>query len=331
MAPPCRVLLIQIRRFGDVVLSTALLEDVHRAHPAARIDFLVGPEAAPLLAGHPLLHERLVLDVRRRAAMWREVRSRRYDLVVDVQGSLRTAMVTRASGAPVRVGWRRGDWRLWYTHALARGGPPEYAVRERQRLLELAGIPPGASRPRIRLASAERAEGERIARAAGAPPDGARVGLLLSTREPAKDWPAESFGALARSLAAAGLVPMVFQTPGDEARVAAVRAAHPEVVIVPPLALRRFLGALATCRVLVSGDTGPAHMADALGVARVTIFGPTSPVAWCPDLPTVVPVTGPGSRVVRLRHRARLLAAGHDFTGGIDPAVVMERVRRVLG
>lgn len=325
-----RILLIQLRRFGDVVLSTALLEDAHRAFPDARIDFLVGAQAAPLLAGHPLLHERIVLDPDRTLAMWREVRARRYDLVVDVQGSLRTAMLTRASGAPMRVGWRIRGWRLWYTLARSRRGPVEYVVRERQRLLELAGIPAGPSCPRIHLSAEERAHGEIDARAAGPPPEKPRVGLLLSTREPAKDWPAASFGALAAALAREGMVPLVFQTAGDEARVDEVRAAAPSAVVVPPLDLRRFLGVLATCRAFVSGDTGPAHMADALGVPRVTIFGPTSPIAWCPDRPTAIALVGPGSRVVPLRHRARVLASGHDFTGGITPEAVLERVMTLL-
>lgn len=325
-----RVLLIQLRRLGDVVLSTALLEDVHRAWPDARTDFLVGAAAAPLLAGHPTLHERIVLDPDRTLDMWREVRARRYDVVIDVQGSLRTAMLTRASGAPVRVGWRIRGWRLWYTQARSRKGPVEYVVRERQRLLELAGIPPGPSCPCIHLSDEERARGECDARAAGLPLGAPRVGLLLSTREPAKDWPVASFAALARSLARAGVAPMVFQTPGDEARVEEVRAAAPSAAVVPPLELRRFLGLLATCQALVSGDTGPAHMADALGVPRVTIFGATSPVAWCPDRPTVVPVVGPGSRVVPMRERARVLASGHDFTGGITPEAVLERVMTLL-
>ena len=278
-----------------------------------------------------MLHERIVFDPDRRLAMWREVRARRYDVVIDVQGSTSTAMLTRSSGAPVRVGWRIRGWRLWYTRARSRRGPVEYVVRERQRLLELAGIPAGPSRPCIHLTAEERMRGEIDAHAAGLPSGIPRVGLLLSTREPAKDWPAPSFAALAAAMAREGVVPLVFQTPGDEPRVEVVRAACPSAAIVPPLDLRRFLGVLATCRAFVSGDTGPAHMADALGVPRVTIFGPTSPVAWCPDVPTVIPVVGPGSRVIRLRDRARMVGSGHDFTGGITPEAVMERVRAVLG
>lgn len=326
--PPRRVLLIQIRRLGDVVLSTALLEDLHRAFPGVTVDFLVGAAAAPLLAGHPLIHERIVLDPERTVAMWREVRARRYDWVVDVQGSARTAMLARASGAPVRVGWRIRGWRLWYTHGHPRGGPPEYVVRERQRLLELTGMPIGAARPAIHLSCEERQLGERAARAAGADADAARVGFVLSTRDPAKDWSVEGFARVAAALARDGVVPLILQTPDEDDRIARLTALAPGAVVVPAFDLRRFLSVLATCRVFVSGDTGPAHMADALGVPRVTIFGATLPISWSPGLPTTIAVHGARARAVRARDRKH--ADGADFTGDVTPDMVLAPVRQLL-
>ncbi len=330
---PRRILFIQLRRLGDVVLSTALLDDVASAFPNASVDFLVGPAAAPLLGGHPLIRERIVFDGDRRGAMAREVRSRRYDWTVDLQGSLSTAMLTRASRARVRLGWRKRGWRLWYTHARSRRGPLEYVVRERRRLLELAGVPVGDSLPSIHLSGEELEQGERDARACGAPPlapSAARVGLLLSTREPAKDWSVDGFADVARALVAEGVTPLVFRTGGDEGRAERIRALVPGAVIVPQLELRRFLGVLSTLSVFVSGDTGPAHMADALGVPRVTIFGPTPSEAWSPGLPTTVAVKGAGARFVRLRDREAALASGHDFTGGVTSQMVLVPVRRLL-
>jgi ADP-heptose:LPS heptosyltransferase len=329
---PRRILIVQLRRLGDVVLSTALLDDIASAFPEASVDFLVGPAAAPLLGGHPRISERIVFDGTRRAAMAREIRSRSYDWTVDVQGSLSTALLTRASRARVRLGWRKRGWRLWYTHARSRRGegPLEYVVRERRRLLELAGVPVGDSLPGIHLSAEEREQGERDARASGAAVGAARVGLLLSTREPAKDWNADGFADVARALADEGVTPLVFRTGDDDARVERVRALVPGAVIVPQLDLRRFLGVLSTVSVFVSGDTGPAHMADALGVPRVTIFGPTPSEAWSPGLPTTVAVKGPGARFVRMRDREAAHAGGYDFTGGVTANMVIVPVRRLL-
>lgn len=330
LRPPRRVLLIQLRRLGDVVLSTALLEHLRRAFPSAALDFLVGTDAAPLLAGHPAIHERIVFDPEHSTRMWTEVRARHYDWVVDVQGSLRTALVTRASGARVRIGWRIGAWRLFYTRAQSRRGPVEYVARERARLLERAGVPIGPTRPRICLSSEERARGERDARSAGAVPGVPRVGMVLSTREAAKDWSPDHFAAVAQALLRDGVLPLIFQAPGDDALAARVRALAPGVVVLPVLELRRFLGVLATCRLLISGDSGPGHMADALDVPRVTIFGPTSPTAWMPALPTTRAVRAADARDIPLRERARRLAAGEDFMRGVTPDMVLAAARDLL-
>jgi ADP-heptose:LPS heptosyltransferase len=327
---PRGILLIQIRYLGDVVLSTALLEDLHCAFPHAAIDFLVGDAAAPLLLEHPLIRERIVLDVDHPVAMWRRVRARHYDWVIDVQGNLRTAMLTRISGAQVRVGWRVRAWPLAYTHALPRGGGPEYVVRERRRLLGLVGVPATSAGPRLYLSAEERERGEHDAIAAGASPAAPRVGILLSTREPAKNWRVEGFAELATALASEGVTPLVFQTPGDEWRVQRLRQLAPSAAVVPPLDVRRFVGVLAACHVFVSGDTGPAHMADALAVPRVTIFGPTSPVSWAPAHPNAIAVRDELAPTVRLRHRARLAAAGHDLTAGVSPAMVEAAVWKLL-
>jgi ADP-heptose:LPS heptosyltransferase len=271
-----------------------------------------------------------VFDAERRRAMTSEVRSRRYDWVVDLQGSLSTSLLARASGASVRLGWRVRGWQLWYTHAKSRNGPVEYVVRERRRLLELAGVTVGDSLPRIHLSTEELELGERDARASGAPAGAPRVGILLSTREPAKDWNVDGFAAVAAALVAEGFTPLIFGMPGDEERAERIRALAPGTAVAPPLSLRRFLGVLASTKVFLSGDTGPAHMADALGVPRVTIFGPTPSVAWSPGLRTTVSVQGPGARTVRMRDRASMLAEGHDFTGGVTPEMVLGPLRRLL-
>ncbi len=331
--PPQRLLLIQLRRLGDVVLSTAVLEDVRRAFPDAQLDYLVGQEAAPLVAGHPLIHERIVLDPARTLAMWREIRARRYDWVVDLQGSLRTALLTRASGARVRLGWRIGAWRAFYTHARSRVGRKEYVPRQRARLLEEAGVRLDETthpNPRIYLSEDELLRGERDARSVGAMPDGRRVGMLLSTREPAKDWSAENFGATASALLRDGASVLIFQSPDDGALVARVRAQVPDVVVLPVMDVRRVAAVLARCCVFVSGDTGPAHMADALGVPRVTMFGPTSPAYWTSGAATTIALSGPNARVVPLGDRAKRHAAGEDFMAGIAPEQVVAAAQRLL-
>ncbi|MDQ6888138.1 MAG: glycosyltransferase family 9 protein [Gemmatimonadota bacterium] len=290
---PARVLLIQLRRLGDVLLTTPLLDDLHAAFPSARTDFLVGRAAAPLLEGLSLGGERIVYDRDRPWAMARRIRERCYDWIVDVQSNPRTAMLSRLSGAPIRVGWQVRGWAWVYTHLLSRTGRPiEYVVRERRRLLELLGVPPLDTRPRLMLTAAERAAGEERLRVAGALPGVARVGLVLSSGEPTREWRVEGFATVADSIAAAGLKPIIFQNPGDDEKVARLRSLSSAGIVAAIPDLREFLGALSSCRALVSGDTGPAHMAAALGVPTVTIYGSQSAVAWNPGLPTSLALQG---------------------------------------
>lgn len=330
-----RILLIQLRRLGDVVLSTALLDDLHRALPDAKIDMLVGRHAAPLVAGHPLIRSRIIIEDRGTLGTARLIRETSYDAVFDVQGSMRTAMITRASGAPLRVGWKVRAAPLAYTHALARGGAPEYVVRRRRRLLELVGIPVGESLPRIALTAHERLQGEADLRSAGAPLAGQRVAFALVTSSPARDWPVERFATLANALLDRGITVIVLTAGTPDAIVGRMRALCPRAILVSGLdgardrEMRRFLGVLACCDVLLSGDTGPAHMADALGVPRVTLYGPTTPDNYAPGLATTVALRTPGP-AVRIRDENRMHREGHDFFSGVTVDMVMEAILSLL-
>jgi ADP-heptose:LPS heptosyltransferase len=330
LAAPARVLLIQKGALGDVTLTTALLDDLRRAFPAAALDFGVGRAASPLLEHHPLIAERIIIDAMAPLRLAPAIRRRRYDWIVDVQSSPRTAILTRLSGAPVRIGWRQRVWAAAYTHAVERVLQQEYAVRARRRLLEAAGVPVGDSAPRLTLTADERADGERVLAAAGAPATAARVGLLLGTTELAKNWPLAHFAALVPLLRGAGLTPVVFNAPGDEERITRLRALAPDAVILPRLALRGFLGALTACRAFVSGDTGPAHMADALGVPRVTIFGATPPVAWVPVRPTVIALAGRRPPLLDRQERARVTGAGEDYSADVTPPQVFAAAKELV-
>ena len=329
IAHPRQILLVQLRRLGDVVLTTALLEDLRRVFPHSVVDFLVGDRAAPLLEHHPLIRERLVYDRAHPGRTWREVRRRRYDWVIDPQSSPRTAPLTLLSGAPVRAGFAVRGWGWVYTHRLARAGRPvEYVARERQRLLEMLGVTVGAPRTSLVLTAEERARGRDLLRSHGVHADGPVVALVLSAGELVKEWPPSHFATLADVLAEAGIRAVLFEMPGDAAKAEAARGGAAATRIPVP-ALRDFMAALAACDVLVSADTGPAHIATALGVARVTIFGPEPPAAWAP--------AGDASVIALRSESARELGIvpkddprASALTAEVTPAQVVEAVRTLL-
>ena len=327
---PRQVLIVQLRRLGDVVLTTALLEDLRRAFPHTPVDFLVGDRAAPLLEHHPLIRERLVYDREHPTHTWRAVRDRRYDWIVDPQSSPRTAPLALASGAPVRAGFAVRGWGWAYTHRLPRAGRAvEYVPRERQRLLEMLGISVGPIRTSLAITEEERAAGRAQISASGVRADAPVVGCVLSAGEAAKEWPPAHFGMLADRCAQAGIQVVLFEMPGDSEKTA--RASHESraLVNIPVPGLRHFMGALSQCDVLVSADTGPAHIATALRVPRVTIFGPEPPAAWAPPSdPSVIAMRSDSARDLGIVPKTDPRAS--TLTAEVTPAQVFEGVRTLL-
>lgn len=320
---PRRILVVQLRRLGDVVLTSALLKDLRHAYPSATIDLLTEPKAAELVRGNPYVSEIVPYD---RAASWRmlrDIRRRKYDAILDLQSSPRTALLAWCSGATRRVGWKiRGPWQLVYTDRIPRDAtPPEYTLRRRQRFLESLGATPISRVPALELAPDERTWGEAVLRTR-AGRTASRVGFVVSTAAPSAQWPVDRFAAAAEALASLGIVPIVFGTHGDADLVTQCVAQAPHAVRCDVAGLREFASTIAALDVLVSADTGPAHIATALGVPTVTLYGPSKPAIWNPALPTTVAVTSP-------RLTCRRCAQG--FGRGLDdhtcmPEITVERV-----
>jgi ADP-heptose:LPS heptosyltransferase len=328
--PPRRMLLVQLRRAGDVVVSTALLAELHRAFPGVSCDWLVGGAAAPLLNHHPLIAERLLFDRARILETGAKLRSRRYDWVIDVQGSWRTAVLTRLSQAAVRIGWR-GLNRGWaYTHLVSRANvaPVTYVVRHRERLLAAAGVPAsGTAVPQLHLTEEERAGGAAQVRTlAGGHP---AVGIVLSTSSRAKDWAPERYAELALALERDGARCIVFPTPDGSVQEAAFAAAAEGTAAVGPLVpLRELMALIAACDVFVSGDTGPAHIATALGVPRVTIYGPSPATGWTPESPTAIAVRDQAARCAACAGKAP--ESAHTCLDSVTVGMVLGPVRELL-
>ena len=322
--------MVQLRRLGDVVLTTALLDDLHRAFPHTPIDFLVGDRASPLLEHHPLIRERVVYDRHHPTRTWRMVRSRRYDWIVDPQSSPRTAPLALVSGSPVRAGFGVRGWGWVYTHRLPRAGrPSEYVARERQRLLEMLGVTVGAPRTSLALTAEERAAGRRLLTQRGVRAGTPVVGLVLSAGEPGKEWPTGHFAMLGDDLAAAGVQVVLFEMPGDASKAARVREGSRAPIHIAVPDLRDFMGALAACEVLVSADTGPAHIATALRVPRVTVFGPEPPSAWAPmNDPTVVALRADSALDLGIVPKSDPRAV--TLTAEVTPSQVLAAVRTLL-
>lgn len=310
-------------------MSTALLEELHGVYPGVSCDWLVGKAAAPLLEHHPLIGERLLFDQGNIRETGSLLRSRRYDWVIDVQGSWRTALVTRLTAAPVRIGWRglnRG-WAYTYRASRKNEDPVRYVVRHREQLLAAAGVRvSGTATPCLHLAEEERASGAAEVRALTR---GRQVvGLVLSTSSHTKDWAPERFAELASALDAEGVSCVVFPTPGGSLQENAFAEAGAAAAQGPLVPLRELMALIAACDVFVSGDTGPAHIATALGVPRVTIYGPSPAEGWTPDSTSAIAVRDRAARCAACADKAP--ESAHTCLDAVTVAMVLAAVRELL-
>lgn len=302
-----RILIVKPSSLGDILHALPCLQALRRQEPGAWIAWLVNREYAELLEGHPCLNEVIVFDRQRWGALRhlgrtagelprfvRALRRRRFDLAVDLQGLLRSALLAWVSGAPERVGLasaREGAPWLYTRRVEVPGGlhAVERNLRVAQALgSEIVGVtgslePTEAARDQVRsLLGAAGWTGEPI------------IVLHPIARRQAKQWPLERFAALGRQIAARPGIGLVLTgSRADAPRVEALaRAMDGRVVNLAGLTTLPELAALfRQARLVIGNDSGPLHLAAAVGTPVVALFG-------CPDPARVGPY-GAGHTVVR--------------------------------
>jgi heptosyltransferase-1 len=285
------ILFIKTSSLGDVVHNMPAVTDARRHRPAARLAWVVEEAFAPLARLHPGVDEVIPVAWRRwrrqlgRAATWREIgrfvarlRARSYDTVIDTQGLVRTAVITRLVRGP-RHGYDRRSVREALAsasydvrHAVGR----ELHAVDRNRLLTgraLGYAPEGPIDYGLDRAALAPAGG------AGAP----YAVLLHATARPEKEWPEDHWVALGRSLAARGLeLVLPWGTEAEAARARRLAAALPGARVPDRRPLDEVARLIAGATVVVGVDTGLLHLAAALGVPLVSIFVGSEPTLTGP-------------------------------------------------
>jgi lipopolysaccharide heptosyltransferase I len=303
--PVKRVLIVKLGALGDIVHAIPVAAALRRAFPAVRIDWLVSAKHREILDLVPVIDRRLVIndpsavggDVTSIWAAIRELRRSKYDVALDLQGLLKSAFFARSSGAARVVGFssryvRERLARPFYTEVHNPGGggmyhPDEtHVVWTNLGLLEPLGI--RVTMPEFPIEPVESVAATEVAERT----DGRYALLNPGAAWPTKRWPPARLAAVAAALRAAhGLTSVVLWGPGEEALARDVVASSAGAAMLSPRTSIADLVALSRGAALfVSGDTGPAHIAAAVGTPIVGIYGPTRPSRngpWSPDDVTV--------------------------------------------
>lgn len=286
-----RLLVIRHRAGGDLLLTTPALHALRAALPGASIEVLTSRGLGGLLVGNPDVDRVLEFDRRSLAsqgALYARLFQGGYDAVLDLVSNPRSAWMAALTRAKIRVGYALPGRRWAYTHTIPRepvgpAGPVlRYAPEGALDIVRALGIAPRGLSLTFRVASeAQQSMDQWLASA-----EFDRVRPLLACLPtgswPAKTWPPERFAGVMDALAGEGTVLWTWG-PGERAAVETCRSRMRERSILAPPTGWQELGALIRrCGLWIGNDSGPKHLAVALGVPTVTIFGPTHPATWHP-------------------------------------------------
>ena len=287
MHSPSRILIFQTAFLGDVILTLPLVQVIHREFPAAEIDVVATPAAGELLRNHPAVHRTIIYDKRGAQrgvlGMWSlasELRGRTYDIALVPHRSLRSAVVTALAGIPVRVAFETSAGRFLFTDLVVYDKHAHEVDRNFSFLK-----PFNIGHPHIELPSLY-----------PSPQDVEKVTTFLFVNHIAKDesivaiapgsvwntkrWPAERFSGLVRMLVRGGKKVVLLGGEEDErlCREIAESAGNPAVLIAAgKLSILQSAELIRRCALIVTNDSAPMHLAVAMQVPVVAIFGATVP------------------------------------------------------
>ena len=347
---PQRILLVQLDHLGDAILTTAMLAPLRRRYPAAFIDVLASPWNEAVFRACPEIDtvhvsrcNRFARDGRRgwlRATLAWGLRLRRYryDLAIDLRGEFPLAVLLWLSGARRRLGWACGGGGFLLTASPAYV-PERPEVESRAALLAELDIWPAAGEPAWRPhfqvskeAQAAATQRWNTLRETESRP-GPRIVFHVGAGTAAKLWPAEHWRELlGRTLTEFDAKVVLVGSPGD--RIIAQRIlgaeAWPRVVdTTGRLSIAELAGVLHQAELMVGADSGPAHLAAAVGTPVVCLFsGTNSARQWQPWGPQVTVLRQPVA--CSPCHRDVCPRPDHPCMGGLAPACVTETMRNVL-
>ena len=368
--PPENVLIIKPSAIGDVVHALPVLAKLRQRYPAARIDWMLTPHIAELVGNHPALSNVVLFQRQAYGKPWRDwssstsgftqmvtgLREAEYDLVIDLHGQLRSAFFTLVTGARTRIGFdrprksvrragrplprqafvhgwtgaREGSW-VAYTHRIPIPTLDRHAADRYLWLGDMLDFPPGPADFTVPVPAFAEAAVHRLLEQNGLADKQLAV-LCPGTLWETKHWPAEYFAEVARYFRQMGWG-VVLAGSGKDRKVCQKVAEHAAGVldVSGKTSISELAALLKRASMCVTNDSGPMHLAAALGAPLVAIFGPTDSLWVGPyGNPEAVVRVGLECSPCYLR-KVRECPFGHRCMKEVTPAMVIDRIEKTLG
>jgi heptosyltransferase I len=300
------VALVKLSALGDIVHALPVAAALRTLQPSWRLTWIVERRHARLLRDHPALDDLVVVDtrswrsargpaelartVRELGALGRRLRAARYDAVVDLQGLVKSGLLARVTGARMRIGFATRECRerlnaLFTNRHVTPPPSAHHVVEQYLALLSPLGAATATALPvEFHLPSDPAAESavEEFFEGSRLKSSDRVVVLNPGAGRPEKRWPASRFAELARRLADEDIGRVIVAWGPGEFDVARTIADGGPTLLAPRTDLDGLVALLRRASVVVAGDTGPLHVAAALGVPCVGLYGPTPSVRNAP-------------------------------------------------
>jgi heptosyltransferase I len=294
---PERILIILNGAIGDVVRALPLLGRIRRGFPAAHLAWAIEPKSAPILDGHPWLDQTILYD--RRRAPWsfapflKRVRDGRFDLAVDLQRHLKSGIISMVSGARERIGFSAQNAKeLNHLFSTRRIEPqPEMRLKllQYQAFGDALGLPPAPIEFGLAASATERARAADLLKDTPRP----RLGVILGSSWPSRIYFPKSIAAVIRGVCdgsringdGPALFPILLGGPDETALADEVMRELGTIGtlnLAGKTSLRDLVAIFSECETAFGPDSGPMHIAAAVGCPVVSLWGATSPKRSAP-------------------------------------------------
>lgn len=279
---PKKILIIQLRRIGDVVFTLPVLGELRKQFPMAKIDFLVEKPSDQFVRLNPHVNETLIYDKDKPFYWIQEIRKRKYNWVLDFLSNGRTLLLSRFSGAPVRLGFSGPFTRQLIYNYLVPVSTNQYIVDQKLDFLRSLGLKINNWSWNLKVPKEDKSWADSFLKSVGVINSKANlIGIAPASRRATRRWIPERFEEVIQSLKKSGSNVILFWGKGELEFVKSL-AKNLNVIIPPETNLLQLTALIERCSLVLGLDNGPRNIAVALGVPTLVLFGPTNPISINP-------------------------------------------------
>ncbi|MGA9294802.1 MAG: glycosyltransferase family 9 protein [Ignavibacteriaceae bacterium] len=278
-----KILCIKPRGIGDIVLSTIVLDNLKARFPSAKIDYLTEHFAKSAVENNPLVNKVITIDKKEfplKAAL--KIRKEKYDMILDLWSNPRSAQITFLSGVKYRVGFAYRGRKYAYNILATSDKGEHHSAEHNLELLKVINVPVISKKIHYHVNENENNAAKDFI-AENINPAKTIIGIIPSGGWPSKRCDASKWVEIGRAVTEkyeAGI--LIIWGPGDENDSSYIKENLPGSVLAPKTTVSEMSGYIKNCSIILANDSGPMHIAAALNIPTLGIFGPTNPKAHGP-------------------------------------------------